>query len=106
VQRHAADELHVVVPQAEGAHRGLADQGEGLGHDLVELQLTGLNRLLPGAGLLHELLGGQALGPGLQAGNLLHQGAQLADLALGLGAEQAEHALADSLVERGPLVGE
>ncbi len=36
VQHHAADHLHVVVAQPEGAPRGFAHGGEGLRQDLVE----------------------------------------------------------------------
>ena len=36
VQHHAADHLHVEMPQAERAARRLADDGEGLGQQVVE----------------------------------------------------------------------
>ena len=36
VQHHAADQLHVEVPQAQRAARGLADDGERLGQHVVE----------------------------------------------------------------------
>ena len=36
VQHHAADQLHVEGPHADGAARRLARRGEGLGEDLVE----------------------------------------------------------------------
>ena len=36
VQHRAADELHVEVPHVEHAAAGLADDGEGLGEQVVE----------------------------------------------------------------------
>ncbi len=36
MQHHAADQLHVEGPHADGAARRLAGGGEGLGEDLVE----------------------------------------------------------------------
>ena len=36
VEHHAADELDVVVPHVEHAAAGLADDGEGLGQQVVE----------------------------------------------------------------------
>ncbi len=41
VEDHAADELHVEVAHADGAHAGLADDGEGLGKDGVERGFLG-----------------------------------------------------------------
>ena len=41
VQHHAADQLHVEVAHADGAHAGLAHDREGLGQDLVERRLLG-----------------------------------------------------------------
>ena len=49
VQHHAADQLHVEMPQAERAARGLADDGERLGQQVVER--------LAGGELLAELDG-------------------------------------------------
>jgi hypothetical protein len=37
VQHHAADELHVVVPHVQHAAARLADDGEGLGQQVVEV---------------------------------------------------------------------
>ena len=36
VQHRAADQLHVEMPHVEHAAAGLADDGEGLGHQVVE----------------------------------------------------------------------
>ena len=41
VEDHAADELHIEVAHADGALAGLADDGEGLGEDVVEGGLFG-----------------------------------------------------------------
>ena len=35
VEHHAADELHVVVPHVQHTPAGFADDGEGLGHEIV-----------------------------------------------------------------------
>ena len=59
VQHHAADELHVEVPHAQRAPRGLAARGERLGKDRVERLVVGLGQLLLGAVLAliaHRLL--------------------------------------------------
>ena len=41
VQHHAADELHVEVPHVQHAAAGLADDGEGLGQQVVERLAVG-----------------------------------------------------------------
>ena len=76
VQHGAADELHIEVPHLQDAPAGLADHGEGFGHELVENDLQ-LRVLLVGifdgvdalADALAELLG---FGAELLVGELLH----------------------------------
>ena len=41
VQHHAADQLHVEVPHVQHAAAGLADDGEGLGQQVVERLAVG-----------------------------------------------------------------
>ena len=41
MQDHAADELHVEVAHLHGAPAGFADDGEGLGQDLIECGALG-----------------------------------------------------------------
>ncbi len=54
VEHHAADELHVVVAQADGAGRGLAHQSKGLGQNRVERGLSCLLALF-GLGVIGNL---------------------------------------------------
>ena len=46
VQHHAADQLHIIVAQADGALGCLAHRGKGFGQDLIQLRLFGLEQLL------------------------------------------------------------
>ena len=87
MQHDAADELHVEVPHVQHAPAGFADDGEGLGQNLVErgLQLRVLlvgifdgvyalaNALAKFLGLGAELLVGELLHGRLRGVDLLHQ---------------------------------
>ena len=66
VQHHAADELHVEVPHVEHAAAGLADDGEGLGQQVVERLAVG-DALAELGGLVAELLVGEGLDLRLRA---------------------------------------
>ena len=60
VQHHAADELHVEVPHVQHAAAGLADDGKGLGQQVVERLAVGEPRAEFG-GLAAELFVGELL---------------------------------------------
>ncbi len=86
----AAQELDVEVSEAEAAPCDLPDDGEGLGEDVVQ----GIAVPEAGAelvGLRPELGIGEALYLRLQAVDGLHQGPELAQLALVLVAQDPAH---------------
>ena len=101
VQHHAADQLHVEVAHLHGAPAGLADDGEGLGQDLVEGCVFGGPDLIgvgdsfelgrdPGPelnGLVAQLLIGELLDLRLEGIDLGDHRRELLDGALVRGAE-------------------
>ncbi len=121
VQHDAAEDLHVEVAHVLGALGGLAAGGERLGEDVVEggalgellaelrrdvLELLGAERLhalFEGVDLRQEAAGhDDVLGAGLGGAEV----AELLDVALVAGAEEAQEEAADGLGEGGDAVGE
>ena len=86
VEDHAADELHVEVAHAERPHARLADEGEGLRHEVVELPPV-LDLLLPLRDELRELLVPERLHPRLELPDAGNERAELLHLALVLRAD-------------------
>ncbi len=81
VQDHAADQLDVEMPQAQGAFRPLADRGESLGQDVVQLGAVGdLLAEVPCA--LAQGVVRQGLGDRLQRVDALDDGLEGPDLAI------------------------
>ena len=78
VEDDAADELDVEVAHADAAARGLADDGEGLGQNVVHAFAVG-EALAELVGLGAELGVGQRLNVRLQLVDLLDERAQLSD---------------------------
>ena len=88
MQRQAADQLHVEVTHVEHASPALANDREGLGHQIVERRALG--QALPELGRLgSEGLIVERPQRRLERPDLLHQGSDLLQLALVLGADDA-----------------
>ncbi len=88
VERESADELHVEVAHLERALRGLADHGEGLGREVIELLAVG-EPLAEFVGLGAESFVAQGLQRIFEGGRLAHRRLITADDAIVATAEKS-----------------
>ena len=92
VKREPADELHIEVPQAQFAARGLPHQGERLGDQVAERGAGGMPRL-EFACLCRKLIVGHLGGGRFEPVDGRNRAAQLLDQALVTAAENLRQKL-------------
>ena len=97
MQHDAAHQLHVIVAHAHDPAGGFADQGEDFGQKVVQGAFTGLHLLAVFRHAPGEILVGQFLHLGFERVDARHDGAQAAQVAVVLAAEnlfenETEHA--------------
>jgi len=87
MEHDASHHLHVKMPHAKGPHRGLTGQGEGFGKQAVE-GLTLLYALAELRGHGAHFVVGELFHLRLEGVDFVHNGPQLLDVPLMLGAEE------------------